>query len=1004
MNFSTHADRNRLFAILVFIYSLVIYLFTLAPTASFWDSGEFIAVAHGLQVTHPPGAPLYLLIGRLFSMFASPEWVSWCVNLLSAVASALTVMLLYLIIVRLVREWLPSDNSKWTIGDSIGMYGGAIIGAVTFAVTDSFWFNAVEAEVYALSMFFTAIAVWLALKWSEVHDQPGNERWLVLISYMFGLAMGVHLLNLLVIFFVALIIYFKKYDFSIVSLGIAAILASASFLLIYPFTMKSIAGMALAVGEATFGFINPVVFFAIIGITVVGGIIYTHKMGYKFANIFLISYFMILIGFSSYSLVIIRSIADPPIDENDPETIEAFIKYINRDQYGDTPILIGYSYENEVGGLDRSAEKLFPRRHSSDPRHQQLYADYSSDMSYFWGYQVYHMYIRYFNWQFIGRESDIQDTGTATGFGESDFKDNHAHNVYYFLPFLLGLFGMLYHFQRDWKRAFSVLALFLMTGFFILLYLNQTPYQPRERDYSYVGSFFAFAIWIGIGTTALIDWLRQAGKNENAPAMYGVLAVVFTAIPAWMLYQNYHDHDRSGNYAAPDYAWNLLQSVAPYGVLFTNGDNDTFPLWYAQEVEGVRTDVRVANLSLLNTDWYIKQLKNQWSHESPPIKFAVTDEQIARLEEKFSSQRAEDWWTPQTVVVPVNKNLLRGKVDNPENMKQWFSLENKSPLNPNADLPSFNKMAFDIPIDSLDEQVDWFFQGNFLGNFQEQEIYYTRIQDDMVMDILKSNDWIRPVYFAVTVSRDGQIGLQNYFRTEGQAYRVVPQKGVGPTQSLNPTTHGKRLRTFRFRNLDNPDVYYDENVRRMTENYRELITNQAMAWYRFGERDSAAYWLRWGEQKIPFDVIESDIGSTIRYAYRFAQIGEHEDATRLADRSLPKAEQALKRAMRTFNSYAERIDTLRQQANDARSNGDMAKARSLSAQSEVLIQNIESYRRELYFNAGNFALLQNIYYSGGNATKAEQVRMMAEMISEGMIPLPKNQVESDDQVRSMYGD
>ena len=1003
MNVSSHASKNRLLAGLVFLYSFIIYLLTLAPTASFWDSGEFIAVAHGLQVTHPPGAPLYLLLGRLFSMFAPVEWISWSVNLQSAVASALTVMLLYLIIVRLIREWLPKDTQSWSLADQISTYGGAIVGATTFAVTDSFWFNAVEAEVYALSMFFTAIAVWLALKWSEDHDKPGNERWLVLISYMFGLALGVHLLNLLVVFFVALIIYFKKYDFKIVSFTVAAILASLSFLLIYPFTMKSIAAISLSVSEATFGLISPVFFFLLIGLLVVAGITYTHLTKRKMANIFLMSYFMILVGFSSYSLVIIRSIADPPVDENDPETIEAFIKYINRDQYGDTPILSGYSYENETGGLNRSSETFFPRRHSSEPRHQQLYSNYSSDWHFFWSYQVNHMYIRYFNWQFIGRESDIQDTGTATGFTSSEYSDNHAHNVYFFLPFLLGLFGMLYHFQKDWKRAFSVLALFLMTGFFILIYLNQTPYQPRERDYSYVGSFFAYAIWIGIGATALLDWIRQLKKDQPA-ILFGTLTIVFATVPAWMLYQNYHDHDRSGNYAAPDYAYNLLQSVAPYGILFTNGDNDTFPLWYAQEVEGVRTDVRVANLSLLNTDWYIKQLKNQWSHESPPIKFSVSDEQITRLEDKFSSQRLEDWWTPQTVVIPVNKDLLRGVDSEPENMNQWFSLETRSPLNPNADLPSYNDVAFDVPIDSLDDQISWFFQGNFLTRVQDQEIYYTRIQDDMVMDILKSNDWLRPVYFAVTVSRDGQIGLQNYFRTEGQAYRVVPKLGKGPSESLNPITHGQRLRTFRFRNLDNPNVYYDENVRRMTENYRELITNQAMAWFRLNEPDSAKHWLQWGETKIPFDVIESDISSTIRYAYRYAQIGSVDDAVRLADRSLPKAEKALRKAMVNFNAYADKIDQLRQKANDARSKGDVSKARSFTSQSEIMIENIETYRRELYYNAGNFALLQNIFFKSGNTSRAEEVRLLAETISEGMIPLPKTITESDEQVRSMYGE
>jgi tetratricopeptide (TPR) repeat protein len=269
---------------------------------------------------------------------------------------------------------------------------------------------------------------------------------------------------------------------------------------------------------------------------------------------------------------------------------------------------------------------------------------------------------------------------------------------------------------------------------------------------------------------------------------------------------------------------------------------------------------------------------------------------------------------------------------------------------------------------------------------------------------LKSNDWLRPVYFAVTVSRDGQIGLQNYFRTEGQAYRVVPKLGKGPSESLNPITHGQRLRTFRFRNLDNPNVYYDENVRRMTENYRELITNQAMAWFRLNEPDSAKHWLQWGETKIPFDVIESDISSTIRYAYRYAQIGSVDDAVRLADRSLPKAEKALRKAMVNFNAYADKIDQLRQKANDARSKGDVSKARSFTSQSEIMIENIETYRRELYYNAGNFALLQNIFFKSGNTSRAEEVRLLAETISEGMIPLPKTITESDEQVRSMYGE
>ncbi|HLR32148.1 MAG TPA: DUF2723 domain-containing protein, partial [Fodinibius sp.] len=664
----------------------------MAPTASFWDAGEFIAVAHGLQVNHPPGAPFYSLVGRLFSMFMPTAYVAASINFISVLSSALTVMLLYLIIVRLVREWKGIPDNMLEIG-KIGMYGGAVIGALTFAVTDTFWFNAVEAEVYAPSMFFTAMVVWLALVWAENHDEPYNERWLILIAYLFGLALGVHLLNLLALFFVTLIIYFKKKEFRLASFAVTAAIASAGFLLIYPFTVQSLPTIMEGVMQASYGLIGPIFFITLVVLILGVGIYYTHTHNYRLANIVLISYAMILIGYSSYALIFIRSSADPPIDENDPETVEAFISYLEREQYGNTPLLTGYTFDNEQQTINREQEVFFPRRYSTNPQHIRQYAQYSSDLDFFLSYQVDHMYLRYFFWNFIGRDSDIQDAGWQSGFTETEHEDNPAHNSYFYIPFLLGLFGMIFHFQNDWKRALSVLVLFIMTGLAIIVFLNQTPMEPRERDYAYVGSFFAFSIWIGMGSIGLLEIVSEY-LTSGKLASYTVIAALFFASPLLMGIQNFNDHDRSERYVAPDYAYNLLQSTAPNSILFTNGDNDTFPLWYAQEVEGVRTDVRVVNLSLLQTDWYIKQLRDQWSHESPPLPISYSDDEIEELTSSYPLHK------PDTLSIPVNKDLL----------KRAFSDRNQYHevvgVTPDTAPEIYSKdVGFGIPVDSLNNEL-----------------------------------------------------------------------------------------------------------------------------------------------------------------------------------------------------------------------------------------------------------------------------------------------------------
>jgi len=995
--FTTHKKTNQILAFVAFLFSFILYVITISPTASFWDPGEFIAVANQLQVTHPPGAPVFLLIGRIFSMFASPENVAYWVNMVSAFASAFTIMFLYLIVVRLIIEIKGNPESLDTFG-KVGMYGAGIIAAITFAVSDTFWFNAVEAEVYALSMFFTSIVVWLAMKWSEHHNEEGNERWLVLIAYMFGLALGVHLLNVLCLFFVALIVYFKKTEFKWSTFIATGTVSMIGFGLIYPFTVTQLATITGSIEKSTSYLISPITFLILVFVAVFALIYYTHKKGYKIANLIAVSYAMILIGYASYALVFIRSIADPPIDENDPETIESFISYIKREQYGNTPILTGSTYDNQKRSIDRSKEVLFPRRYSQEPRHLQKYAEYNSDLDYFMNYQINHMYIRYFNWNFVGRESDIQDTGWDAGFSESRYKDNPANNNYFFLPFLLGLLGMLFHFKNDWKRAFAVTILFIVTGLAIIIYLNQYPYQPRERDYAYVGSFFAFAIWIGIGFTALLDALKSA--TEKVPSLnYAVFGITLLVVPGNMLYQNFDDHSRRNNYVAPDYAYNLLNSVAPYGILFTNGDNDTFPLWYLQEVEGVRTDVRIVCLSLLNTPWYINQLKNQWSHESPPVQFTYTDEQIKNIESKFNFNKPSDFYEPKTLSFPVDKELLKntfytGNIDT-DKLEQARKEKNLNFI------VKSDKIAFPMPVDSLDDSMQFYYEGNMLSQDREgNKYYYTRVQDDMILDMIKANIWQRPIYFAITVSRDGQLNMQNYFYLEGQAYRVIPKKHSGGGNGKVLTdVHGERMDTFRFREVNNPNVYFDENIRRMMETYRELVNSQVSALLAENDTTSAFEWLKKGESKVPFnDNLIYDVTSLVRYAYRYALTGAKEDAIRLVEQSLPITNADLIYNMERMESIESAAGEIEQQIREARQNADMKKAYELQSRLQTLISSRENLMREVYFAASRIFVSQRVFWLLNMDDRAIELANSSNILTKNMIGFPTNKEENKRQV------
>jgi len=795
MNWLQTDTEKKILALLALLLSFVVYLATAATTVPFWDCGEFIATAYTLGVPHPPGSPLFILIGRIFSMIPTSSDIAFRVNLISPIVSALAVMFLFLIIVQLM-QFRGKPETKL---HKFAVYAGAFIGALTFAFTDSHWFNAVEAEVYAFSTFLTAIVVWLILAWEEKADQPGHERYLLIIAYLVGLAIGIHLLNLLAIFFIALIIYFKRQKIAstgwlVLDLIIGVAVAGLLFLIMLQFKLSSTIQVLTTLIIFTIIYYqlyrksqktrlhehaqNVLMAFAastaflVINVGVIRGLpiiadsvglwamvlaiillfvvtIWAITKKHNLVALVLMSLVLIVVGYSTYTTIFIRSIQDPNIDENDPETTHQAVAYLEREQYG-----------------QRSFTDIFNRATwKPEAAHK-----YSGALDYFWNYQIKYMYIRYFNWQFIGRDEANVD-------------------FFQFLlpfPFIIGLFGLFVHFNEDKHKALAVLALFLFTGLMIVLYLNQDDPQPRERDYSYVGSFFAFAIWIGIGAAALLDKVSKL-KNEKwqRPLTYIAGAILLLALPINVLIANYHEHNRTGNYVASDYSYNILQSCEPNGIIFTNGDNDTFPLWYLQEVEHVRRDVKVVNLSLLNTPWYIKQLRNI----DPKIDIGnISDETIDNIGlMSWQKRKVKISPPPDSFYTSPEHPELRQFGNNPKNLPpmEWEV----------APTLTFNKQGF------------------------------LRVQDIMVLQILEANRWRRPIYFATTVSPDNKLEMDDYMTMEGLAFRIYPQKvkRIDPEKLRNNV-----FNVFRYRNLNNPKVYYDENVTRLIGNYRTAFLQLAI--------------------------------------------------------------------------------------------------------------------------------------------------------------------------------
>lgn len=987
---------NRIMGFAVFAISMVTYALTVEPTASFWDCPEFVTTAYRMEVGHPPGAPFFMLTGKVFSLLASdPSQVAYMINILSALFAALTIMFLYFTITHLVKRLMVGTDNVPSLTESIEIIGSGIVGALVYAFSDTFWFNAVEAEVYSYSSFLTALVFWIILKWEQKAESPHSDRFLILIFYIMGISVGVHLLNLLTIPAIALVYYFKKAEnpsfkgMCIALLISFAILAFILYGLIpgfitlagyielffvntlgLPFNSGTLVYCVIAIGSLIWSIIelyrsepnvtrikvSSLLTASLLGVPFLGGNIWVgiliiaatilyfaikkDNINIRILSTIIVSMAVILLGYSCYAVIVVRSLANPPMDQNSPDNVFALKDYLNREQYGDRPLFYGayYSAEPElevageycrtktVEGSKKYGKKeklspdekdeyvvtstsykavygsqfktLFPRMHSNQGDHPQLYeswvnvtgkmVDYDEcgrnkrvkvptfgeNLAFFFTYQLNYMYWRYFLWNFAGRQNDIQGHGEVTngnwksGFNFIDdaaigtqdnlppaYANNKGNNSYYLLPLLLGIIGIIYQLSMGKKGNESfwiTLTLFFMMGIAIVLYLNQGPSEPRERDYAYAGSFFAFAIWVGFGVAGISKFIKRA----NIPGVVAAILAFLIAIPApaIMAKENWDDHDRSNRYVVRDFGLNYFNSCAPNAVIFTNGDNDTFPLWYTQDTEAnpVSLDKRVCNLSYLQTDWYIDQMRRD-AYESKGL--PISWERKTYVEGKRDVIYVYDLidgpidlkWALDTFLAsddPMTKTDPRGGSDYKEYLpcKRFKVPVNKDNLVKQGAITEEQK---DLIADEM--IID-------LGGKR----YLTK-SDLMVLEMIANNNWERPLYYAVTVGSDMYMGMKKYFQLEGMAYRIVPFKDTDKEHVNTDLMYDNMMNKFKFGNIEDPKVYLDENILRMCIAQRQMFSRLIDALIAEHDYDRAEKALEKCMTSIP--------GNTVQHTY-----------------------------------------------------------------------------------------------------------------------------------------
>ena len=890
---------NRLISIVVAVLASAVYLVTIEPTASFWDCGEFIASSYKLEVGHPPGNPVFNLFARFFTLFTSAEHAAVAVNAMSAVCSGLTIFFLYLTIVHFGRRILEKRGRTLTKAAAIGIFGAGIVGAFAFCFSDTFWFSAVEAEVYAMSSLFTAIVFWAALKWEEQADEPYANRWLILICFLMGLSVGVHLLNLLTVPAIVFLIYYKKTTKPVTFWRAFGVLAASGVVLgiilfgIIPYLPRFAAGIdrlfvngfgaRFDVGAAVFMVVLLVVCFLLM--------LLFRKRGKALAHTITLMFTTIVIGYSLFTITVIRASAGTPTNEYQPDNPYTLIRYLGREQYGDNPILYGQSYnspyeiketpywtpldgkyyraDNVDASYPAGTKMLFPRMWNGfDAKYKEFYKAYTThpktrrasiygknvnfqmpsmgdNLRFFFDYQVNYMYVRYFMWNFVGRQNDLHgDTpgDVTSGNWESGIKfidnarlgdqsegpdyiiHNRGKNHYFFLPLILGLIGFFFQLRHDPRNSWVTGLLFLLTGLAIVVYLNQPPFQVRERDYAYAGSFYVFAIWIGLGVMALQGWLEKLTKKEDGMPAAALAVALGLVVPVLMGCQNWDDHDRSGRYTARDMAWNHLIGCAPNSLLVTHGDNDTFPLWYAQEVEGIRTDVRIVNSSLLGTDWYIDQMKCRF-YESDPLNISIprkqylygtndycpvidvvdrpilASEAITVFKDERYTREGQDFIPGHKLLIPVNREnaIAAGLV--PEAMQ-----------------------------DSIVDYISLEISGSNITKF-----------DLIMLDILANYDWSRPIYF---VSRnETKLGLEPWLQFDGFVYKLVPFLNDYANREATvdaDALYERIMHDYRFESLADTTIHIDyQNLFTFSAvvPLRDIFATAATALYDRGEKE-----------------------------------------------------------------------------------------------------------------------------------------------------------------------
>ncbi len=929
---------NNITGWMVFTISLLVYLLTIEPTVSFWDCGEFILCSFRLEVGHPPGAPLFLLLGRFFSLFAGSDTskVAMMVNILSAFASAFTILFLFWSITRLIRL-ATNDDITVSGGRAAAIIAAGAVGALVYAFSDTFWFSAVEGEVYGTSSLFTAGVFWAMLRWYDDADKPHADRWIILIFYLMGLSIGVHLLNLLTLPVLVLIYYFRKYK----ATGKGAVWAVViGFALLGVLNFIFIPGVAKVAGWFELLFVNAMglpyntglyIYLLLLVGLIAFGIWYSLKKKKIILNYVMTVVAVLILGYSSFALIIIRANTHPPMNQNDPSDVFSFIYYINRTQYGRTPLLYGPYYsapvvkvENKIAGYNKKEGKyvpyhspeygydkrfmtIFPRMYSTDPDHISQYEywgrikgkkitarsdgkneqltlpSFGENLRFFFRYQVGMMYMRYFMWNFSGRQNDMQGNGNVMDgnwisgisfldnprLGDQSLlpesnRNNPARNKYFLLPLLAGLAGLAWQYKRDKKGLSLIMLFFLMTGLAIVVYLNQYPSQPRERDYAYAGSFYAFTMWIGMGVMLLYELFNKI-LNERSSAI--ITSVVLGAIPVLILSQNFDDHNRSDRYTARDIASNYLSSCDENAVLLTYGDNDSFPLWYIQDVEGFRTDVRVANLSYLQSAFYIESMSRK-AFKSDPLPFTLPYEKYVDGER---------------VQLPV-EDLVK----EPTNIKQVVEFAGSDDPKAKVDLSGRGDFYNYIPLRQFIVDVD---SAHVLKTGAVKPYHASRmlkpmiwtfkgamaIKDDLaIMDFIAGNNWERPLYYAVTVPASTYIGLENYFLLEGMAFRVSPvtidKPAAGETGMIDTNVmYENMMNRFKWGNASEAGVYLDENNRRLFDIFRRQFGRLSKALVLEGDTVRAVAAAEKGisivpPEKMPFDYFSTELGEALAMA------------------------------------------------------------------------------------------------------------------------------------------